>query len=170
MRLAGKGCIVNISSVAGHISSSPLAPYTASKFALEAFSEVLAQEVKPFGIRVGIVEPGIINTDMARDIQFAEQNTTYPQAYRFGGMFTASLQNPTPPSMVAETILHIAESNTWQLRHPVGPDAIPFLDWRASMSDEQWVDWNASDDETWYKNVEQSFGLNARVHADKEVN
>jgi hypothetical protein len=44
----------------------------------------------------------------------------------------------------------------------VGPDAEPFLQWRASMTDEQWVDWGASDDDTWYRNVERDFGLNAR--------
>ena len=163
MRENKKGCIINIASVAGKISSSPLAPYSASKFALEALSEALAQEVKPFNIRVSIVEPGIINTDMAKNIQHAETNENYPQAHRFGGMFTASLQNPTSPTLVADTILNIAQSDTWQLRHPVGPDAIPFLEWRASMTDEQWVDWNAQSDELWYDAVQESFGLDARI-------
>ena len=63
---------------------------------------------------------------------------------------------------MADTILDIAESGTWKLRHPVGPDAEPFIAWRAYMSDEQWVDWNAANDEDWYKSVEQDFGLNAR--------
>lgn len=163
MRENKKGCIINIASVAGHISSSPLAPYSASKFALEAFSEALAQEVKPFNIRVGIIEPGIINTDMADAIQHADPNTNYPQAFRFGGMFRASLEHPTSPTLVADTILNVVQSGTWELRHPVGPDAIPFLDWRASMTDEQWVDWNAAPDEQWYDAVKETFGLNARV-------
>jgi len=64
--------------------------------------------------------------------------------------------------MVAEKILEIADSDTWQLRHPVGPDAIPFLGWRKSMTDEQWVDWNAMNDEDWYNAVESTFGINAR--------
>lgn len=162
MREAVKGCIINIASVAGHISSSPLAPYAASKFALEAFSEALAQEVKPFNIRVGIVEPGIINTDMAKDIQHAEPNSNYPQSFRFGGMFRASLEHPTSPTLVADTILDIVKSGTWELRHPVGPDALPFLDWRASMTDEQWTDWNAAPDDEWYKAVQETFGLDAR--------
>jgi len=162
MRENKKGCIINVTSVSGHISNSPLAPYSASKFALEALSEALAQEIKPFNIRVGIIEPGIINTDMAKDIQLAEPNVIYPQAFRFGGMFKASLENPTEPSLVAETILEVVQSGTWKLRHPVGPDAIPFLDWRASMTDEQWINWNAADDSTWYADVERDFGLNAR--------
>jgi len=163
MRESKNGCIINIASVAGKISNSPLAPYSASKFALEALSEALAQEVKPFGLKVKIVEPGIIDTDMAKDIQHADFNENYPQAQRFGGMFRASLENPTSPTLVAETILEAAQTESWQLRYPVGPDAIPFLEWRMSMTDEQWVDWNAQTDEQWYKAVQEDFGLDARV-------
>ncbi|MEL4457212.1 SDR family oxidoreductase [Lutimonas vermicola] len=163
MRESKKGCIINVASVAGHISNSPLAPYSASKFALEAFSEALAQEVKSFNLRVAIIEPGIINTDMANDIKHGEPNSLYPQSFRFGGMFSASLEHPTPPTLVADTILEVAESGTWKLRHPVGPDAQPFLEWRASMTDEQWVDWNAASDEEWYNAVQESFGLDARA-------
>jgi short-subunit dehydrogenase len=161
MRKNKKGCIINIASVAGKISTSPLGAYAASKFALEAISEALAQEVKPFNIRVAIVEPGIINTQMANDIS-VEGNSIYPHSKRLGGLFAASLKTPTHPSMVANRILDIADSGTWQLRHPVGPDAEPFLEWRASMNDEEWVDWNAANDADWYEAVENTFGLDAR--------
>lgn len=161
MRKNKKGCIVNVASVAGHISNSPLGAYAASKFALEAISESLAQEVKPFNIRVAIVEPGIINTDMAKNISIAS-DSIYPHTKRFGGLFKASLETPTSATLVADKILEIASSETWKLRHPVGPDSAPFLAWRKSMTDEQWVDWNAANDEDWYKAVAQDFGLNAR--------
>lgn len=161
MRQKRSGCIINIASVSGKISSSPLGAYAASKFALEAISEALAGEVKPFNIRVGIVEPGITDTDMAQHIK-VDSVSVYPQVRRFGGLFAASLKNPTPASLIAAKILEIAESGTWQLRHPVGPDAIPFLGWRASMTDEQWVEWNALNDEDWYNAVQNTFGLNAR--------
>ena len=162
MRKNRNGCIINVASVSGHISSSPLGAYAASKFALEAVSEALAQEVKPFNIRVAIVEPGIINTQMAQNIKkVSDVHSIYPQVNRFGGLFAASLKTPTPPTLVAEKILEISESNTWKLRHPVGPDSEPFMQWRGSMSDEQWIDWNAASDEDWYKSVEQDFGLNA---------
>lgn len=161
MRKNKKGCIINVASVAGKISNSPLGAYAASKFALEAISEALAQEVKPFHIRVAIVEPGIIDTQMATDIS-VESKSIYPHSKRLGGLFAASLKTPTHPSMVANKIFEIANSETWQLRHPVGPDAQPFLDWRASMTDEEWVDWNAANDADWYEAVQNTFGLNAR--------
>jgi NAD(P)-dependent dehydrogenase (short-subunit alcohol dehydrogenase family) len=162
MRKRQSGCIINVTSVAGRIACSPLAPYTASKFALEALSEALAQEVKPFNVRVAIVQPGIIDTAMARRIEDAPTDTAYPQVRRFGQMFEASLENPTPPAIVAEKIREIIESGTQKLRHPVGADAEGFLGWRASMTDEEWVEWGALPDEAWYERVAKDFGLDAR--------
>lgn len=162
MRRRRSGCIINVSSIAGRIAASPHAPYAASKFALEALSEALAQEGKPFNIRVAIVEPGLIDTPMARRIAAPPGESHYPQGRRFAGLFKASLEKPTPPSLVAETIREIIENGTWQLRHPAGPDAIPFLGWRASMTDEEWITWGALDDEAWYDRVQNDFGLDAR--------
>jgi NAD(P)-dependent dehydrogenase (short-subunit alcohol dehydrogenase family) len=161
MREARSGCIINLSSVAGRIACSPLGPYCASKFALEALSEALAGEVKPFNIRVAIVEPGIQDTKMAHAIASAAASR-YPQPSRFAGLFQAALEHPVPASTTALVIRDIIESGTWQLRHTSGPDAAPFVGWRASMSDEQWVDYNALDDESWYTRVQADFGLDAR--------
>src|SRR5215472_129233 len=159
MRQRRSGCIINVTSVAGRISSPPMAPYAASKWALEALSEALAGEMKTFNVRVIIVEPGIIDTAMARRIGDRTLDSPYRQRTRFSDLFTASLKNPVPPSLVAREILEVAESGTWQLRHPVGPDAVPFLQWRNQMTDEDWVALNASDDETWYSMLERDFGL-----------
>jgi NAD(P)-dependent dehydrogenase (short-subunit alcohol dehydrogenase family) len=153
MRQRRSGCIINVTSVAGRISSAPLTPYSASKWALEALSEGLAGEMKTFGVRVLIVEPGIIDTAMARRIGVPSSPSPYRQRERFAAMFTAALKTPVHPSLVAKKILELAESDTWQLRHPVGPDAIPFLQWRAGMTDEAWVDLNAADDETWNRGL-----------------
>ncbi len=161
MRKNKKGCIINVASISGKIANSPLGAYAASKFALEAISEALAQEMKPFNVKVAIVEPGIINTQMANNIS-VDEKSIYPNSKRLAGLFSASLQTPTPPKLVADKILEIAESNTWKLRHPVGPDAEPFIAWRASMTDEQWIDWNATNDDDWYEAVQNTFGLNAR--------
>lgn len=161
MRLKKSGSIINVSSIAGRLSSSPLGPYAASKFALEAMSEALAQEVKPFNIRVRIVQPGIIATDMAHEIS-VQDKSIYPNPKRLSDLYIASLQNPTSATLVADKILEVADSDTWQLRHTVGPDAEPFLGWRLSMTDEEWVNWNSVSDEEWYNAVERDFGLNAR--------
>jgi NAD(P)-dependent dehydrogenase (short-subunit alcohol dehydrogenase family) len=162
MRKQRSGCIINVTSVAGRIACSPLAPYAASKFALEALSEALAQEVTPFNIRVAVVQPGIVDTAMARQVEHVPEDPTYRQVRRFGDMFAASLDSPTPPTVVAEKIREIIESGTHKLRHPVGPDAEGFLGWRASMSDDDWVAWGALSDEEWYDRVSKDFGLDAR--------
>jgi len=157
MRTRRSGCIINVTSVAGRISSGPMAAYSASKWALEALSEALAGEMKTFNVRVAIVEPGIIDTAMARRIEDPAQASPYPQRERFSIMFTQSLKSPVPPSIVADKILEIADSGTWQLRHPVGPDAFPFLKWRAGMTDEEWVDLNAGDNETFFARLSRDF-------------
>jgi NAD(P)-dependent dehydrogenase (short-subunit alcohol dehydrogenase family) len=162
MRQRRSGCIINVTSVAGRVSTSPLAPYTASKFALEALSEVLAQEMKTFNVRVAIVEPGIIDTPMARAMEDLPGETSYSQKRRIAHMFAASLEQPVPPSLVAEKILDIIAGSTWQLRHPVGPDAEPLLAWRRSITDEEYVDINAADDDTWYRQMEHRFGRSIR--------
>jgi NAD(P)-dependent dehydrogenase (short-subunit alcohol dehydrogenase family) len=150
MRAKQSGCIINVSSVAGRICSPPLTSYCASKWALEALSEGLAGELKTFHIRVAIVEPGIIDTAMARRIGDPAPGSPYGQTARFSALFSNSLKNPVPPSLVAEKILEVATSESWQLRHPVGPDAVPFLEWRTSMTDEEWVDTQAGDDASFF--------------------
>jgi NAD(P)-dependent dehydrogenase (short-subunit alcohol dehydrogenase family) len=162
MRERRSGCIINVTSVAGRLASPPLTPYMASKWALEALSEGLASEMKTFGVRVAIVEPGIIDTAMARHIAEQPERSPYRQQARFASLFATSLKNPVPPSLVAQKILEIAQNQNWQLRHPVGPDAAPFLQWRANLTDEEWVEMNAADDETWYRRIEQDFGMDTK--------
>jgi len=159
MRKRRSGSIINVSSVAGRIANPPLVPYTASKWALEALSEVLAAEMKPFGVRVAVVEPGIVDTAMARRIEEHPDDSAYPHRVRLAALFKASLKNPVPPSLVAQKILEVAESRTWQLRHPVGPDAKPLLEWRNKMTDEEWAELFSSDEETWRRRVERDLGL-----------
>ena len=165
MRQRRHGCIINVASVSGHISSTPLASYAASKFALEGLSEALAQEVKQFDIRVAIVEPGIIDTAMAHRIGIDGPPSPYRGQHRFASLFRAVLMAPVPPSLVADRILDIADSGTWQLRHPVGPDSEPFLAWRRGKTDEEWVNWGAMSDDEWYAAVQADFGIDARPAA-----
>ena len=156
MRRRRSGCIINISSVAGHISSPPLTAYSASKYALESLSEGLAQEAKPFNIRVAIVEPGITMTAMAQRVAETKGDgisAIYPHERRMATLFTNSLPNATPPTVVAEKIREIIESNSWKLRYPVGAGAEGYLKWRSSMTDEEWVNQGAVDDETWQRSI-----------------
>jgi NAD(P)-dependent dehydrogenase (short-subunit alcohol dehydrogenase family) len=165
MRQRRSGCIINVASVAGHVAVAPMAAYTASKYALEALSECLAQEAKTFNIRVAIVEPGIIDTGMARSIGTARAPSPYTQQRRVAALFTTALKAPVSPSVVADKILEIAVGDTAQLRHPVGPDAEPFLGWRRGMSDEAWVELGGMDDAGWYDRIEADFGMDARPQA-----
>ena len=168
MRERRTGAIINVTSVSGKISSSPLAPYSASKFALEALSEALAQELKMYGVRVAIVEPGIIDTRMARNIGDVESSKLYPQVQRLGALFERTLAAAAgETTVVAQKIREIVDSGTWQLRHRVGLDAEPFLAWRASMNDEDWVQWGAQGNSDWVKAVKSDFGMDLKLDQAK---
>ena len=164
MRERRSGLIINIASVAGKISLAPMAAYSATKYALEALSEALAQELRPFNVRVAIVEPGIIDTRMAQNIGGMGDSKVYPQARRVRAMFAAVLAaGAGTPEIVAEKVREIVESGTVQLRHPVGPDAEPFLAWRNSMDDETWVRWGAQSDVDWLQTVKKDFGMDLKL-------
>jgi NAD(P)-dependent dehydrogenase (short-subunit alcohol dehydrogenase family) len=108
LRRQGGGCIINVTSVAGRIACSPLAPYCASKFALEAVSEALAQEVTPFNIRVAIVQPGIIDTAMARCIEDVLEDPACGQVRRSG---TCSRRRSTLPRRPQSSRRRLATSS-----------------------------------------------------------
>jgi NAD(P)-dependent dehydrogenase (short-subunit alcohol dehydrogenase family) len=161
MRERKTGCIVNVASVAGRIAMAPQAAYASSKWALEAMSEILAQELKGFNIRVAIVEPGVIATPIFGKAKPIPADTRYPHPKRMAAIFAASLQNPTSPYVVAEKIREIVDGGSWQLRYPVGPDAAPLLAKRASMTDEEWVEAQGNrDDADWAARFEKNFGFN----------
>ena len=163
MRASKSGLIVNVTSVAGRLASPAQSSYCASKFALEALSESLAAEVKADGIRVAIVEPGVVATPIFGK-ETIDPDSTYPHARRLMALFSASLEHPVPASVVGEAIRDIAASDGWTLRYPVGPDALPLLQWRASFSDEDFAARGALDDESWCQLMEASTGLNIRKY------
>ena len=67
---------------------------------------------------------------------------------------------------MALVIADVIESGTWKLRHPAGPDAEPFLSWRAVMTDEQWIEFNALDAGDFRKRVKNDFGLDLKLPAE----
>lgn len=140
MRQRGSGAIINVTSVAGRIALYAESAYAASKFALEAFTECLAQEVKVYGIKVALIEPGIIDTAMSTtSLPQYDPNTIYPHGRRAHALFTNPAKPEASPNLVAEMIRYVIEADDPRLRFPVGPDALVFLGWRASLSDEDWI-------------------------------
>jgi NAD(P)-dependent dehydrogenase (short-subunit alcohol dehydrogenase family) len=139
MRERRRGTIVNVTSVAGRVAGPAHGSYAASKWALEAVSESLAQEMRPFNVRVAIVEPGVIATAIFTKAPAPTAESLYPFRRRLRATFAASLTTPTPPSVVGDLIRDIVASDSMQLRYPVGPDAELWLKARAGKTDEQAV-------------------------------
>ena len=164
MRKRGSGCIVNVTSIAGRIAFGATSAYNASKFALEGFTESLAQEVKGHGIRVALVEPGIIDTPMATtNLPQYDPNTIYPHGRRIHAFFTNPEKGEASPALVGEMIRYVIESGDPRLRFPVGPDALPFLGWRSALSDEDWVGLGGfKDDADYFQRVFTDTGVDLR--------
>lgn len=163
MRERGAGCIITISSVAGKLYSPYHTAYCASKAAVEALCECLAGEVGPLGVRVSLVEPGVIDTPIIDKFEEATPDTHYPNQIRLSAYLRASRDNHAPASMVADVIQALAEGNQTTFRNPVGPDAGPLLGWRASLSDEDWIASAGMDEETWIGGMAQ-LGVDVRPY------
>lgn len=155
MRERGAGCIITISSVAGRLYSPYHSAYCASKAAVEALCESLAGEVGPFGIRVALVQPGVIDTPIIDKNEPMAADTKYPNEIRLRAYLGASRDNHAPASMVAEVVQAIALGEQTTFRNPVGLDAGPLLGWRASLSDEDWIASAGMDEEMWIAGMAQ---------------
>jgi NAD(P)-dependent dehydrogenase (short-subunit alcohol dehydrogenase family) len=159
MREHRRGTIVNVTSIAGRMASAPMASYAASKWAFEALSECLAQEVRAFNVRVAIVEPGVIATPIFGKARPLPSDSLYPHGRRLRALFAAALAKPTPPSVVGELIRDIVDGDSWQLRYPAGPDAAPRLKGRASKTDEQVISEAAQSDDEFVARIKRETGL-----------
>jgi NAD(P)-dependent dehydrogenase (short-subunit alcohol dehydrogenase family) len=137
MREKGRGSIINVTSVAGRMAVAPTSAYSASKHALEAFTECLYQETAAHGVQVALVEPGIISTPMATsELPPFKADSLYPQGRRLHAIFKHQEQMDSAALVVSEKIRYIIDSGTDQLRHPVGPDALLWIGSRAAATDE----------------------------------
>ncbi len=155
MRARRSGCIVNISSVVGKLAAIAQQPYFASKWAVEAMSEGLAQEVAPFGIRVAIVEPGITKSAIfAKNIDAPNQTGAYDAPYRrMFQMYAAGLIEATDPMEVGAIVHHAISTDQPKLRYPVSWGSQEMIDGRKAMTDEEWVAMGAIEDDTEYYDV-----------------
>jgi NAD(P)-dependent dehydrogenase (short-subunit alcohol dehydrogenase family) len=140
MRAARKGRIFNISSLAGMRGAAFGSLYCASKFALEGFSESLAQEIAPFGIRVTIVEPGPFRTDFlsAESIRFGAHAVADYDERRTALRASFEQRNgrqPGDPVKLAEAVVLLASEPEPPLRFVAG--SIAFDSIRAKLGDMQ---------------------------------
>jgi NAD(P)-dependent dehydrogenase (short-subunit alcohol dehydrogenase family) len=162
MRERRAGLIVNVTSVAGRIAGGAQGAYSSSKWALEALSESLACEVKAFGVRVAIVEPGVIATPIFGKSELSGPSI-YPHGRRLDAFFRASLQHPVSPYVVGEVIRGIVEKDTPELRYPAGPDAAPLLASRAKTSDADWIASQTVSDQEWADRMSHAFGIKVEL-------
>ena len=155
MRERGTGAIVNVTSQAGLLAFPGMAPYCASKWALEAASEALAVEIAPFGVRIAIVEPGAIMTAI-----WSKTDVTPPTGpYKFirnrlGAAVMADLMHPSTADEVADCIAEAISTDTPRLRLLVGRGAERNVTQRRGWSDAEWVDmWNAADNDEFVRTL-----------------
>ena len=162
MRERQSGTIVNVSSVVGRFAALAQAPYVASKWALEAMSEGLAQELAPWGIRVAIVEPGITKSAIfAKNVDAPNSSGAYDAHYRrLFQFYAAGMANATDPFEVGAVVLEAITTDTPRLRYPVSWGGPELLEGRTRTTDDEWVALGAlADDAAYYAEFERLFGV-----------
>jgi len=125
MRQRKEGHIVNVTSLSGLSPIPFLGMYSASKFALEGYTEALRHEVKPFDIRVSLAEAGFLKTPMTAHRQVAANRIAEYDPWRRRALdaIRASEENGPGPEVVAQVLLEIVSSERPRLRYLVGPQA-----------------------------------------------
>jgi short-subunit dehydrogenase len=125
MRGAASGRIINIGSLGGLTAMPFGAFYSATKFALEGYSEALWHEVRPLGIAVSLIEPGFVRTGIAHASRAAARLLAAYEGPRTRALAVVAraVEHGMAPDTVAAVVLRAAESVTPQLRYRVGPDA-----------------------------------------------
>ena len=152
MRAQGSGHIIQISSIGGRRGTPGLSAYQTAKWGVEGFSEVLAKEVGPLGIKVTIIEPGGFRTDWSGSsmtIRFSrpEYDATVGAVARFQREYSGT--QPGDPARAAAVICHITTLDEPPLRLLLGSDAVHLAEEaeRTRMeSDEKWRGLSVSTD------------------------
>jgi len=141
MRERRRGAIVNVSSIAGRLAIAGHGHYSAVKHALEAISEALAQEVLEFGIRVAIVEPGVVVTPIfTKARRFADPASPYAaHVDRLLLFYQMQMKMPSQPIDVARVIHEAVTTKDPKLRYLVGQDAEMLVAGRRKLTDEEYV-------------------------------
>src|SRR5215204_4254285 len=153
MRSQKSGTIVNISSGAGRFGFPSGSAYVSTKFAVEGLSESMSYELEPFGIRVVIVEPGVIRTNFGDGLVVAKKsqdpNSPYSQMMqKVSTSFEHMLENASSPDLVAKVVLQAVTSENPSLRYLAGKDVEMWVEAKRNMSDDEF-----------YKMMKQSFNF-----------
>lgn len=148
MRERGKGLIINMSSLAGRLGLPFQGGYSATKFALEGYSEALRAELIPFGISVCLVEPGDFQTNFTANRKIAGEYAPgspyapyHEQAIR---QIEMDEQGGSAPSALAELVEQIITQGEPKLRYVAGEGAQAILDGKAEASDEDFCSFVAN--------------------------
>jgi NAD(P)-dependent dehydrogenase (short-subunit alcohol dehydrogenase family) len=132
MRNQRAGRVLNLTSIGGLIAIGGFGAYCASKFALEAWSEALDDEVSSLGIRVTLVEPGNFRTEFAGDANMRPR--TPLEAYRAvigpveDFLYGQNSRQPGDPTKAAEAMIAVVEDPAPPRRLVLGADAYDALD------------------------------------------
>jgi NAD(P)-dependent dehydrogenase (short-subunit alcohol dehydrogenase family) len=142
MRKQKSGVIVNVSSGAGRFGYPGGSAYVSTKFALEGLSESISYELNPFGIKVILVEPGVIRTNFESGMVKAKRSRESSSAYygmtqKMDKVFSQLMQNSSPPSLVANVILHAVKSESPNFRYLAGKDVEQWIDQKNRMTETQ---------------------------------
>jgi len=123
LRSQRRGYIVNIGSIGGLVAIPYQAMYSASKFALEGLSESLRMEVRPFGVKVVIIEPGDHKTAITENrTEMSGGTDAYSQSFQAALARTAHDEQSGPgPEQVARLLYRIVNTRNPRLRYTIGP-------------------------------------------------
>ena len=146
LRLQRSGHIINISAIAGYQSFAGWAIYASTKFAVEGISEGLAAELKPFGIKVTIVEPGFFRTDFL-DGRSLTISPTIIEDYNetTGAMRHAAVslnhKQPGDPRRMAKALLKVVDDPNPPLRMPFGSDTVATIETKNAFVAKELDNW-----------------------------
>lgn len=145
MRKQGNGTIVNISSMVGRFGVPLNSAYVSSKFAVEGLSESISFELEEFGIRVIVIEPGVVKSDFFQNVKVKGMNLESPyhklMERRVNFLDKAMKNSLTSSYDVANTILEALNSKDPKFRYVIGNDATNSLRMRNSLSDRKFMEW-----------------------------
>ena len=129
MRGRRSGAIVQLSSMGGQLSFAGFSAYSATKFALEGLSEALADEVRPLGVKVLVVEPGAFRTTLFGNASASGEIEDYDATVGNTRRMVASADGTQPgdPAKAAAAVLAALDAEDTPLRLPLGGDAVDAL-------------------------------------------